>query len=106
MTHHVLASGRIAADFERAFSIITGGGMAKETLSATKVGIAVDCAVCHRRKKPTGRSAALEMASSLCDHECPGYGQEPLPGSLWPGESEADFGYPVGTVGTKESAIK
>lgn len=67
-----------------------------------KVGIALECVVCHLRKKPVGRSAPLEMANSLCDHECPGYYQDPLPGSLWPGESDVDFGYPVGLHGWKE----
>jgi hypothetical protein len=38
------------------------------------------------RKKPIGRSAAPEMANSLCDHECGGYMQEPTPCDLWPGE--------------------
>ena len=42
------------------------------------------------------------MAGSLCDWKCPGYNEEPMPGSLWPGESEADFGYPVGPYGWKE----
>jgi hypothetical protein len=65
-----------------------------------KVGIAVTCVVCGLRKKPVGRSAPLEMA--LCDHECPGYRQEPLAGVLWPGETEQDFGYPVGSVGWQE----
>lgn len=65
-----------------------------------RVGIAVTCAVCRRRKKPVGRSAADEMANSLCDHECEGYQREPFVGSLWPGESEEDFGYPVGMHGT------
>ncbi len=64
-----------------------------------KVGIAVNCVVCGMRKKPRGRSAAPVMANSLCDHECPGYDQDPQVGSLWPAESEADFGYPVGSYG-------
>ena len=63
-----------------------------ETLSEKKVGVAVECAVCHRRKKPIGRDS---RDNGLCDGECEGYRQEPKPGSLWPGESEADFGYPV-----------
>jgi len=45
-----------------------------------------ECSVCRMRKKPLGRSAPLEMANSLCDHECPGYRQDPKPGHLWPGE--------------------
>lgn len=57
------------------------------------VGVAVTCAVCHLRKKPLGRSAPMEMANSLCDHECPGYDQPPEPGDLWPGETREEFGY-------------
>lgn len=53
-----------------------------------EVSKAVTCIVCGLRKKPIGRSAPLEMANFLCDHECPGYRQEPHPGYLWPGETE------------------
>lgn len=60
----------------------------------TIVGRAVDCRVCGLRKKPRGRDAPLIMASSLCDHECPGYAQPPHPGDLWPGETAEDFGFP------------
>lgn len=70
-------------------------------LNPNKVGVSVECTVCGLRKKPRGRSAPLEMANSLCDHECPGYDQPPYAGSLWPRESEADFGYPVGDDGTR-----
>lgn len=67
-----------------------------------RVGIAVECAVCHRSKKPLGRSAPLEMWNSLCDQECPGYMAVPWPGSLWPGETEEEFGYPITNDGTRE----
>ena len=62
-------------------------------MSLSEVGIAVDCTVCGRRKKPRGRSAPLEMANSLCDFECPGYDQAPEPGELWPGETREEFGF-------------
>ncbi len=62
-------------------------------MTTTKKGIAVYCQVCGLRKKPRGRSAGAAMASSLCDDECPGYQKEPLPGDLWPGETDADFGF-------------
>lgn len=68
----------------------------------TKVGIAVYCATCGLRKKPIGRDAPMAMATSLCDHECSGYRQNPRPGGLWPGEKEVDFGYPVGSDGVEE----
>jgi len=58
-----------------------------------QVGKAVDCTICGLRKKPQGRSAPLEMANSLCDSECPGYYEDPKPGSLWPGETQEEFGY-------------
>lgn len=57
----------------------------------TKVGISVKCATCGRDKEPHGRSAP--MYSSGCDNDCEGYYAEPLPGCLWPGETDADFGY-------------
>ncbi len=71
-------------------------------LRPDRKGIAVTCAVCNLRKKPVGRSAPHEMANSLCDHECSGYYLMPLVGSLWPGESEEDFGYPVSPWGTTD----
>ena len=67
-----------------------------------RVGVVVHCAECGRMKKPIGRSAPL--GASQCDDDCSGYGQRPYPGSLWPGESEADFGYPVGNNGTTEAS--
>ena len=76
-------------------------------LNPNKIGIAVTCAVCGLTKKPVGRDASL--GSYLCQPirgdlpgGCEGYYQEPHIGSLWPGESEADFGYPVGDAGTRE----
>ena len=72
-----------------------------------KVGIPITCAVCGLTKKPMGRSAPLGF--HMCEPivgdlpgGCEGYYQEPHIGSLWPGESEADFGYPVGDAGTRE----
>lgn len=58
-----------------------------------EIGVAVDCTVCHRRKKPVGRSAPIHMAGSLCDFECSGYYSVPQPGQLWPGERRRDFGF-------------
>jgi hypothetical protein len=65
-----------------------------------RVGIEVTCAVCGRMKQPIGRDAPL--AAHYCDRDCVGHRQPPYPGSLWPGETEAEFGYPVGTDGTTE----
>jgi hypothetical protein len=33
---------------------------------------------------------------------CQGYDEPPHVGSLWPGESETEFGYPCGQAGTEE----
>jgi hypothetical protein len=44
------------------------------------------CNVCHKTKKPFGRSAPLEAANGYCDYECPGYSLEPKAGHLWPEE--------------------
>lgn len=67
-----------------------------------KVGIAVTCKHCGRRKKPRGRSAPYAMAGSLCDDDCDGYDSPPLPGDLWPGETEEEFGHPVGVNAVEE----
>jgi hypothetical protein len=66
-----------------------------------RVGIAVQCTECGGPKKPRGRSAPL--GTCYCDEDCTGYYKDPKPGSLWPGESEADFGYPVGPEATEEA---
>ena len=70
----------------------------------TRMGIPVKCAVCGQTKKPVGRSAPFGWDS--CDDRCKGYRQAPYPGSLWPGETEDDFGYPIGDAGTKRVAVK
>ena len=57
----------------------------------------VECAVCHRTKAPRGRSVALAMAGALCDTDCRGYYEIPLPGHLWPSEwDESVTGKPQG----------
>ncbi len=63
-----------------------------------KVGIAVTCSVCGHRKAPIGRSVPMEM--HLCDSDCVGYRWPPYAGSLWPGETEEQFGYQVNADGT------
>lgn len=44
----------------------------------------VECTTCGRRKAPIGRSCPPE--AYYCDADCPGYGRDPVPGHLWPGE--------------------
>jgi hypothetical protein len=67
-----------------------------------KVGIRVECATCGQMKQPIGRSAPME--GYYCDWECSGYREPPHVGSLWPGETDEDFGYPCGDVGTLPTA--
>lgn len=70
-----------------------------------KVGVRVTCAVCGDMKKPNGRSGPLGVnyCESLWDgHGCEGYWQDPQPGSLWPGETEQEFGYSIGLHGWEE----
>ena len=64
------------------------------------IGIRVECAVCGYMKKPIGRSGPL--GAMYCDEDCQGYRQAPFVGSLWPGETSEQFGYPVSTDGTRE----
>lgn len=71
-------------------------------LVATKVGIRVKCLVCGQQKKPIGRAGSLN--ASYCDDDCEGYRQPPYVGSLWPGETDADFGYPVNDDWTRALA--
>lgn len=65
-----------------------------------KIGIRVTCAVCGDMKKPRGRSEPLGVP--YCTEDCAGYHQPPFVGSLWPNETEEEFGYPVGSAGTEE----
>lgn len=59
-----------------------------------RVGVAQKCAVCGHRKSPRGRAAPLIMSNGMCDRDCEGYMRDPRPGSLWPGETLQEFGYP------------
>ena len=68
-----------------------------------RVGVQVVCTICGCTKKPIGQSAPLSM--SFCTDECAGYRKLPYPGSLWPNETEKEFGYPVGSDGTKEALL-
>lgn len=70
-----------------------------EELNPYKVGIGVQCSVCHHMKQPRGRSAPLDYP--YCNWQCSGYELDPQIGSLWPRESEADFGFPVGDLGVR-----
>jgi hypothetical protein len=64
-----------------------------------RVGVCIKCGVCGQMKKPIGRSAPLDL--SYCDDACRGYRLKPRPGSLWPGETSEEFGYPIGEDGTE-----
>jgi hypothetical protein len=68
---------------------------------SVRVGIRVICSICGRPKAPIGRSISDIGASSYCTYfECVGYSQQPFSGSLFPGETETEFGYPVSDDGT------
>lgn len=66
-------------------------------LNPRKVGIRVTCAKCGYTKKPNGRSAPI--CPVFCDGDCDGYWEPPHVDSLWPGESEADFGFQAQNYG-------
>jgi hypothetical protein len=68
-------------------------------MSATKRGKRIICTACEQMKQPIGRDAS--MFASYCNRDCPGYEQEPHVGSLWPGETDEDFGYPCDDRGTE-----
>ena len=78
-------------------------------LNPDKIGVKVVCTKCHRQKAPRGRSVPLYSNFMYCqpvfmdekgEGTCHGYRDDPKVGSLWPGESEEDFGYPVENEGT------
>jgi hypothetical protein len=60
-----------------------------------RIGTLAKCVVCGRSKCPRGRDTVDPW---LCDMECPGYDQPPLPGDLWDGETAEEFGYPCQTT--------
>lgn len=77
--------------------------------AGTKVGIAVTCAVCGRQKAPHGRS--VPDLKTYCESRlkgergyCEGYRQSPDAGCLWPGETDADFGFHCCNAATKPIA--
>lgn len=69
----------------------------KSDLNENKIGSCVYCRVCHCMKAPRGRSVPYQ--AHYCTRECSGWDLDPRVGDLWPGESEADFGYPCSDVG-------
>lgn len=94
---------RLRAEIARLERII-----AAVPIDADEKGQAVKCSTCGLRKQPIGRSAPLEMVNGLCDDDCPGYREEPLPGDLWPGESRIDFGYPqwIAAIAAEQKRIR
>jgi hypothetical protein len=52
-------------------------------------------------KQPVGRSAGIGLTYCRSD-DCEGYWERPLPGSLWPEETEVEFGFQISDEGTKE----
>jgi len=68
----------------------------------SKRGLRIECTTCRQQKQPRGRSAPLH--GHYCDRDCPGYTQDPQVGSLWPGETAEEFGFPCGDVGTTAEA--
>lgn len=84
----------IAEDDCRA-AIAQAEGKWEEKLRDDYFGFYVKCSVCGKTKPPRGRLVS-PFERSWCDSwECEGYNKEPLPSSLFRGESEADFGYKV-----------
>jgi hypothetical protein len=67
-----------------------------------KIGIAVYCMTCGLRKAPRGRSVPVAIANGMCDTHCSGFYENPRSGDLWPGETEEEFGFPVGNFGVAE----
>lgn len=77
-----------------------------EMMDATKVGIFVRCSICGHDKAPHGRSVSMhrhycEARSFDGTHGCVGYASAPLAGCLFPGETDAEFGYPCCDAGTE-----
>ena len=70
------------------------------SLNPNKTGVAVKCCECGLTKKPVGRDVPLEPGGWCHGYVCRGYYLEPHPGSLWPGESEEDYGKLVDDTGT------
>ena len=50
-----------------------------------------DCPICKRLKPPRGRDVPVAASGTFCEHECPGYAQEPQPGHHWPNEECDDY---------------
>jgi len=71
-----------------------------------RVGIRVVCAVCGQSKAPIGRSISALTSDSYCHYECDGYRKKPYAGSLFPNETEEDFGFPISDDGTEWKEVE
>lgn len=68
-----------------------------------KIGVKVTCPECGNPKKPVGRDEPPGGHMFLCVVDvCNGWWKPPYPGSLWPGEKEFDFGFPISEHGVRE----
>lgn len=76
----------LALGVARCWAYRVPGGEGHVMFARAPARAAAQCTTCGMSKKPVGRSAPLAMANGLCDHECPGYLEEPYPGHHWPGE--------------------
>lgn len=65
--------------------------------STVRFGRRPVCTVCGLGKAPIGRSTPL--GSCYCDFECPGYREEPLPDTLFPGEPSRELAEEEGWEG-------
>lgn len=75
-------------------------------MAATKIGVEVICRVCRHMKAPRGRSTSPLQAYCLQpwpdgSDGCSGYEMDPQVGSLWPGETDEEFGFPCNDLGTR-----
>lgn len=63
-------------------------------LALDRIGDAVTCTYCGRRKNPRGRDSGAQVSAGLCHaSECEGYDRKPYAMELHPGERASDFGY-------------
>ena len=65
-------------------------------MTTTRLGhdglpIMPECTTCHKSKAPCGRSVPMEMVASLCNSDCEGYNQRPVPSSYWSENEEPLF---------------
>ena len=92
---------RWAKDVDNDLLLAEQEGSRNDAEPLNKRGVAVECAVCGHRKSPRGPVCSRLACTCAMTTAQATRTSEPWPATaVWPGESEAEFGYSVADDGT------